>query len=301
MLQTILPARANAGSTSPATAESSAENTSGDVITAGSHGSTRIDATAAGMARPPASASLRRSACPRSARTRRPRRREPRVVLQQSDERLPDGAGGAEHGDRNPVARWRVGDHELSNCFTRDAYVSTLARSSSTSTYSSGVCATWIEPGPNSSGVPQRPRSGMSDVYATGATSKPSMMWKCCAGMWSRTRLQRRRPAPTRRSCVLDGPTSPTRRNITSASALARDDVGLRAARDRPDVDRGGAEHGIGREVTSWIVGSSASIGSMADAPSCGYAECASRPRVRTMTRSDPLRRWRACSRSARR
>ena len=37
------------------------------------------------------------------------------------------------------------------------------------------------------------------------------------------------------------------------------------------------------------IVGSSSSIGSIADSPRCAYAECASRPRVRTVTRSDPL------------
>jgi hypothetical protein len=44
------------------------------------------------------------------------------------------------------------------------AYASTLSRSSSTPTYSSGVCATVMEPGPNSSGVPHRESSGMSDV-----------------------------------------------------------------------------------------------------------------------------------------
>ena len=44
------------------------------------------------------------------------------------------------------------------------SYESTACRSSLTSMNSSLVCATWIEPGPKSSGFPQRLSKGMSEV-----------------------------------------------------------------------------------------------------------------------------------------
>src|SRR5687768_6304578 len=99
---------------------------------------------------------------------------EPRMIGEQPDERLPNRPGGSEHGHFPflPIRGRTAHSHDARSVRARRSYVSTLARSSSTSMYSSGVCATCIEPGPNKRGVPHRVSSGMSDVYATGAVSK---------------------------------------------------------------------------------------------------------------------------------
>ena len=68
---------------------------------------------------------------------------EPRMVDEQTDERLPNGAGGAEHGDTAPAFAARFAwCHELRSVRTIRSYAPTAARSSSTSMNSSGVWAT---------------------------------------------------------------------------------------------------------------------------------------------------------------
>ena len=77
---------------------------------------------------------------------RRPLRRrelgepEPGVIGEQANERLADGAGGAQHRDGGAAIRRE--SHVASSARAMRSYASTAARSSSTSMNSSVVCAT---------------------------------------------------------------------------------------------------------------------------------------------------------------
>ena len=64
------------------------------------------------------------------------------------------------------------------------SYLSTASSSSAMATCSSAVCATWIEPGPNSNGTPQFERNGTSVVNGKTADSIPrsSNRWNLTSG-----------------------------------------------------------------------------------------------------------------------
>jgi hypothetical protein len=128
----------------------------------------------------------------------------------------------------------------------------------------------------------------MSDVYATGATSKPSTVWKCCAGMKEPYSISAR-PAAQVSTRRFTASTSPTSRNISSASASPGMMLASVPACSTPTLTVVGPRSGSVGKLICCSRGSSSIIGSIAERPRCGYAECASRPRVRTMTRSEPL------------
>ncbi len=97
------------------------------------------------------------------------------------------------------------------------------------------------------------------------------------------------RPFAQSRISFFTGATSPTSRSIISASACAGTMFAPVPPRIVPMFAVVSPRTGSFGRGRSWIVGNRASKGSIADWPRCGYAECASFPRTRTVTRSDPF------------
>ena len=102
------------------------------------------------------------------------------------------------------------------------------------STNSSAVCATWIEPGPNSSGWPQRCRNGMSVVYGNTAVSKPGTVVKRTGGT-SRTCSIATRASSGAIACRTSARVA-DRAEHHFGLGRRRHDVGRDAAGNQPDV-----------------------------------------------------------------
>ena len=141
--RTIFPACANARSTSPATEESKAENTMSAVTHEGSQLPTCILETSRRHSTFQPSRRISVALARASLRRRDFDEIEPGMVGEKPDECLAHCAGGTEDCDFPFPPAWRCRSrHDASSVRARRSYVSTLALSSSTSMYSSGVCAT---------------------------------------------------------------------------------------------------------------------------------------------------------------
>ena len=165
------------------------------------------------------------------------------------------------------------------------------------------VCATWIEPGPNSSGVPQRLEQRDVGRVGDGRDVEAVDGVEVLRGDVRAPFELGAVAGPRSMSASRTGATSPTRRNMSSASQSVGDDVRLGAAANRADVDGRLAEDRIGRQRAAIVtLGSSASMGSMAETAEVrvrGVRVAAARAdddAQRALRARSP-----ACSRSARR
>ena len=130
---------------------------------------------------------------------------------------------------------------QLRSCFATLMYSSTASSSSFLASFSKGVWATWIDPGPSSSGSPQLVSCGMSVVNLAIMVGRPSTARRRTKGI-SSVKSTSASPRAASINAARTGAESPHQPHQHLRLGLVGDHVGRVAAVNLADVERAGAD-----------------------------------------------------------